>query len=205
MCSFSCGKTFLALLTFQSFCIVSSCQFAAAQTEDAALKTEIQTDVALPKPAEPLPPAIPQREVPIPPAVSHNASLGEFKPPLAWRQKAFLLSMDKYKNGDRDPALMPKNGLTRCVASSYSDTIMALAGSCASVSYKSEQLNSNAGELLVSSPDGKTRFIFCVWEQSPAKTMISACIDKGKNSESQKVLTGILDTTYNTISRRGKI
>lgn len=198
MCSFSSVRAITLLLS--QVIIMSLCfQIAAAQTDtNAETSAPENTEETLPKPANTLPPAIPDRNVPAPPAISHISTSGQMKQPLAWRQKALTISSDKFKSNVN---ALPAN--QRVVAGSYSDVIVSLAETCSSFSYKSEQLNSSAGELLVS--NGKVRMLFCVWEQEPSKTVIAACVDRGKTSETQKILTQILDATFNTFAHRGRI
>ena len=93
----------------------------------------------------------------------------------------------------------------RTFASSYSETLAALTSSCAGFNFRAEQLNSNAGELLVSSPDGKIRLVFCIWEQGGSKTAIAAGVDRGKGAAATKAINDILDSTGNTVSHRGRI
>ncbi len=196
MCSFSYARAISLVLLFQVFTYSACAQTGEPQqasSEPAATNQEV-----LPKPANTMPPALPDRTVPAPPAISHTPASSQVKQPLAWRQKALNISCDKFKQN-----AAAANSNQRVIIGSYSDVIVALTETCSGFSYKSEQFNSNAGELLVS--NGKSRFLFCLWEQEPSKTTIAACVEKGKNSETLKTLNAILDSTCTAFAHRGRI
>jgi len=196
MCSFSYARAIPLLLLFQVFTYSASAQ--TGEPPQSPAEPSVSNEGVLPKPANTLPPALPDRIVPAPPAISHTPAISQVKQPLAWRQKALNISCDKFKQNAG-----VANSNQRVINASYSDVIVALTETCSSFSFKSEQLNSNAGELLVS--NGKSRFLFCLWEQEPSKTTISACVEKGKNSETLKTLTQILDSTCTAFAHRGRI
>lgn len=148
------------------------------------------------------PPQVPERS--LPKAVSSNPAtvnplLGQLKPSLSWRQKASRLAAAKFKTA------LSEGPLLRSFAANYSDTLMALVASCANLSFQVQSLNSNAGEILASSPDNQIRLIFAVWEQPAGKTWVAAGIDKGPFQAASKIVNQVFGTTGSTVSRRGRI
>lgn len=200
MCSFSYAGRLALIFSIQAITALSYMQTVSCQPAE---KNEAASDSVLPQTAQPSHPVVPERTIPAPPAVtagSTNSSCIPAKAPLAWRQKALALSMDKFK--DKQPADGPT---TRLFAAGYSETIAALTSSSAALNYKAEHLNSSAGELLLSNSDGKVRLIFCLWEQSPGKTWVAAGVDRGAGAAARKTLSDILDTASNTVTHRGRI
>ncbi len=112
------------------------------------------------------------------------------------------LAQDKYKPGGPDNA---SNTMLRAFSASYSDTLMALASSCTIAGFKVESINSNAGELLAVNKETNAQIVFSIWEQTDGKTWISAGINRGSSAVNSKNAIMILDTTGNTIGKRGRI
>jgi hypothetical protein len=155
------------------------------------------------KSPDPSPPLLKERNrpaLPVVPVPSAN-SFAQAKPALAWRQKLLKVSLEKYKSPAVDNTA---DSLKRCYAANYTQTMAALSAACAAAAYKVEYINSNAGEVLAGSNDGRSRLFFSIWEQPQGKTWISAGIDRGDPTATLKSLRLILDTTGNTISPRGK-
>ena len=112
------------------------------------------------------------------------------------------LAQDKYKAGGPDTA---SNSMLRAYGATYSDSLMALASSCAIAGFKVESINSNAGELLAVNKETNAQIVFSIWEQTAGKTWISAGSNRGSSAANTKNAILILDTTGNTIGKRGRI
>ncbi|MBX9687396.1 MAG: hypothetical protein K2X27_11885 [Candidatus Obscuribacterales bacterium] len=213
MCSFSSANKALIISLF-SGALQLNCLGLQAQTisddqtsrnpsaanfaNDVSLNDSIKID-------KPLAPALPDRSLrPAPAAVPLPTfnSISGAKASLAWRQKALKLSLEKFKDAEEAAAA---SAMLRYYAASFTDTLMALAASCAALNFKVLSINSNAGELLAESSDGGSRLIFSVWEQVEGKTWINAGIDRGPGASTSKAAAMILDTTAGTISKRGRI
>jgi hypothetical protein len=159
--------------------------------------------VAVAKPAL-LPPELPNRsnlpQIPAQEAVPRSA--GKVKASLAWRQRALKLSVEKFKSSSDQKTESP---LLRSYEAIYPDVLMALSSSCSDCGFHVDSLNSSAGEILSSSQDGQIKLVFSVWEQAEGKCWIYACSEKGNSATATKSALGILDTVFNTISKRGRI
>ena len=179
------------------------CQGGTALQPSGRGDNEQLEDMPVTKPAL-MPPELPNRsnlpQVPAQAAVI--GSVGKAKASLAWRQKALKLSAEKFKSSSDQKSESP---LLRSYDAIYSDVIMALSSSCSDCGFRVDKLNSNAGEILASSQDGQIRLVFSVWEQAEGKCWIYACAEKGNSAMATKNAISILDTVFNTISKRGRI
>lgn len=156
-----------------------------------------------PEKAPLLPPALPDRSVPQVPAQAPAPRVPSWaKASLAWRQKALKLSNEKFKSASDQKTDSP---LLRTYDAIYPDMLMALNSACSECGFRVDSLNSNAGEVLAISQDGQIKLVFSVWEQAEGKCWIYAGIEKGNTAAAAKNATSILDTVFNTNSKRGRI
>lgn len=130
------------------------------------------------------------------------ASLVRAKAALSWRQKTLKLSSEKFKSGAEQKTANP---LLRSFDAIYPDILMALNSSCSDCGFHVDSLNSSAGEILASNQDAQIKLVFSVWEQPLGKCWIYSGVEKGNSTVASKAASTILDTVFNTISKRGRI